>query len=451
MCMSARSVVVPALFILVGMYSTALAETTTAESASESNLVTAKMWLDQDQIPSGATVRVWLSIENNSSMFSLAQVALDEFDATGFDKPECWRGESRCRDTSNALDRLPDIAAGKRFVTWGLLRRNQDLQDGGKVVLTGSFHWTWTPKDGSPRRTSATVSSPPIELLSTAWYRTPQWAALRDVVAVTIPVWAAIIAWRFSAVLQRRTERQVVFSGMLEKVIRDAEHHLAPIYSSVGRFIGDLKEYSAQGPGANREEPLLFALLLIVKRRNALKNEIGGYYLKLQTAERVAAYATDAFSECLERHLGCRDELDRVTEAILPTMTFGAFQSRLELAAYSHGDEKRLFDDVAAIRAKLPAWLTRKHFAEEEVLALKALMMLLDAEIDRAFSHWYERPPQLDRATLEALRATCEKTVERLEKADDACASCFRQLLESLDHYRAEVLGLSEVRTEEMR
>jgi hypothetical protein len=466
MSKSARGLVVAAVLILLGVYSTAVAQTTaSAENTVESNLVTAKIWLDQDQIPSGATVRVWLSIENNSSTFSLSEVALDEFDTPGFDKLECWRGISTCGDKRDPADHLPGLAAGARFVTSRHLLRNQDLPDGGKVVLTGSLSWTWMSTDsaptkspagkspGPPQRTSATVSSTPIELLSTAWYKSTQWAALRDLVAVTVPIWAAIIAWGFSAVLQRRTERQVVFSGMLDKVIRDAEHHLTPIYSAVGRFIGDLEDYrrlKANDKPAG-EEQLLFGLLLIVKRRNDLKNEIGAYYLKLQAAESVAASATDAFSDCLERHLGCRGELDRVTEAIGPTITFGGFQSRLEVGAYPYGAEKRLFDDVAAIRAKLPAWLARDHFAEEELLALKALKMLLNGEIDRAFAHWYERPPRVDRATLEAVRATCEKTVARLEKENDPSASCFRGLLQSLEEYRTEVLGLSEVRAEEMR
>src|SRR5262245_2342327 len=110
---ASNALAVAFLVVACGVCSIAVAQTTTsAANAGESNLVAVKIWLDQDQIPSRATVRVWLAVENNSPMFNLSDVVVDEFDTTGFDKPECWRGAHQCRDTDNAFDSLPDIPAG---------------------------------------------------------------------------------------------------------------------------------------------------------------------------------------------------------------------------------------------------------------------------------------------------------------------------------------------------
>ena len=436
-----------------------------AGAAGEAGHVVARAWLDEDQIPSAATVRLWISIDNNSAA-DINGVGFDEFQTPGLSRGECWSGHTpACRNgAERPLDALPAIPTGSHLVTWAMLKRDDSLPDGAKVVVTGLFHWTPAaptsqrkPAAGPPKVMAAAVASNPIELLPTVWYKAPWLASVRDFAKdLLIPFAVLLGSLLFSFMLQKRAERQVILTEMLEKVTKDAERHLLPTSSAASRLIDDVQEFHRElGKAVNaadrlrvwteHQQKLLFALIAFVKQTRYLKNTIGGFYLKLQSAEQVAARGISAFSDCHERRLGAREELDRVVTAVLPSVTYGSFQKRIDEGAKPGASEpeKAILKDIHAVEAKLQAWVTRAEFADQEILALQLMTSILDVEVDRAFQRWYDRAPHVNRAMLRLSRRRCRVAWETLEQNGDPSYSEFEALFVAVSDYRRDTAGLA--------
>ena len=179
-------VMVLALFVLTWRSDATILHAQTlkgASSASEIGAVVAKAWMDEDQISSDVTVRLWISIDNTSNA-DIEGVVFDEFQTPGFVRAGCWIGETpACRNGSKQpLDVLPTIEKGNHVVTWALLKRDGSLPDGGKVVVTGLFQWKAKanpsqkkPAVDSSQLMTAAVSSNSIELLPTSGTRRLGW------------------------------------------------------------------------------------------------------------------------------------------------------------------------------------------------------------------------------------------------------------------------------------
>jgi hypothetical protein len=443
----------------------AASQSTDGAAAGTSSLV-AKAWLDEDSISGETPVRLWVSFDNQSA-FIVEGLTFDAFHTPGLIKDLCWSVSTPAciAGTSGPRPTLPSIAPGDRLVMWALVEGYPGRSSTAKVVLTGTYQWRFTPVP--PRASSpggkvapapsqlpialrATVTTSAIELRPDTWF-TSSWAtAARDFGKdLLIPIAVLIGSLLFPLMLQRRTERQVIWTQMIGKVTKDAEVHFLQTSACAERLQRKIVVYRTERAGAadaaaadavwhKHSKEILFELLLFLRRLQLIRSKIGGYYLQLESAEQVAAVAVAAFAECRDVRLGCKAQLERAAAQLQPSTTLGEFEAK---AISPRPEDEEFVADVTHVLGRLRGWVEETTFDDQELLAVRLFYETLDIELNRPFHGWYGAAPHINRTLVWKRQAACVaavgpiKTRMLAETKNDVLSPWFELLGERTKHY----------------
>ena len=223
--------------------------------------------LDADQVPDAGTVRVWVVIENQG-VNPIDSVSFDALQLHGFQPVAgCWSGNTpACAPGSNSPDPQHSVAASSQLVRWAEFRRVQ--RDNGKSILFGAVHWN-IPAEG--RTGQATIAAPPLQLVSTTRpLSTPELLAFITLIGTAVTVVVQLI-------IQRRTEKQALFTTLLPKNLKNSESYYLPLQSSIDRIVALALTNSA--------DELTFNWLMLSRRMRLLNQKAGGFYFKSYLGE----------------------------------------------------------------------------------------------------------------------------------------------------------------------
>jgi hypothetical protein len=354
-------------------------------------VVTARAWFEIEPIRDEPMVRVWISIDN-SRKNSVEGVTFTALEVPGFERTgDCWIGSTpSCAPGATVPAALSSIAPGDRLLTWGALKRVR--AEAGKVLLTGSFNWaepSSSAASGAPATRTSSLAGGPVELTAISWRGQPfglynEWAK-----ELILPLGLALAAWILQAFQQRRTERQAVWTQMLEKSAEDAEHYYMPAATGVSMFRREVLRFIKNEPTAN-DDAAIFYLLLVNRRMRELAKKIGGYYFKVRSAEALAQVTWRAFVE--REHVALpKESLDRAVGYIDPHMLFGEYKKKLTA-------RPALGAETALIKPELQKWIAGGMKVELTLLDL--FLYVLNLEMNRPFERWYGTRERASASTL---------------------------------------------------
>lgn len=103
----------------------------------------------------------------------------------------------------------------------------------------------------------------------------------------------------------------------------------------------------------------------------------------------------------------------------------------------------KVIQDLASDGHVISAMLLNQHIAtiEQERYALKARVSLMESVVDEANRiPWKDQTPAMDEA-LKALAAELQSEIVQLRNDADPCTEFVRQLDESLDRFKTEIVA----------
>jgi hypothetical protein len=404
--------------------------------ASAMSAVTAKVWVDKDQIPKDSVVRLWVMIENGLP-YEIENIAFDEFETPGFKPRDCWVGHTpSCqKDNSTALKNLPRVVSHDRLILWSTMTRLNQPADGGKVLLTGTFHWTEIKPVGRSQRafigpleqtiTNASISSGAIELLPTTWYKTSLGVFLKDFIMPSlIGVGGLVGGWVLYRYQQDRTERQAIWTQMLEKVTHDTEHHYLPIASAAGEFIDNVNGINNGNPAIPGERAL-FAMLWFDSNVRQFFRKKGGWYFKVRDAEEVVEATWELYKKSQRRAIP-RDVIDEAVGLIRPDAIYTNCKTKVT-AIYSAAAQP---DPSKTVGELFSAWIKSDDFKADIPLSFEILRNVMTIEINRPFEKWYDTPQTVN---VQSHKAYIKRLGEREARLKNEKTSATQDALPALE------------------
>lgn len=368
-----------------------------------------RAWLDADQIPDDGTVKVWIVIDNQSAQ-PLADVHFEALRLHGFEQvPGCWRDDTpACPPGSSDSDAQDSIARSAQLVRWAEFKRVQ--KDNGRSSLFGSLRG----RNGDTNETfQATVTAPAVQLVSSTRQLSTAW--LLAVVGLFGTLITAAVQW----FMQRRAERQALFTTLLPKNLKNSESHYLPIQSSANTIVA-----ISETPTVKTDQ-LTFYCLQLSRRMRQMQQKAGGFYFKSYAGEELASSAWDNY-KTQESNQGSAS-----VHPISATLMFKLVGQLEPTSNFSDFREKRTSDptfasESATLESGLGQWLTTESwtFARE---CLKVLVPVLGVEINRPHEKWYvdDYAKQKARDNLN----DCIASLERLTFGGDQAAIAVRQKL----------------------
>jgi hypothetical protein len=390
-------------------------------------LVSARTWVDTKVVSAGTPARLWVTIENTTA--SPVIVRFDDFSMPGLSRGRCWSSDGKgpaCEAGSGTAAVSPHTVAAQNSLTlWSEITRNPDeLGDGGSVVLTGSFRWSADPATPG---TSLTVATAPVELSSTMWSKTPRAVTLREWLApIVVAVFGPVVAFLTYRYQQHRTERQAIWTQMMEKVTHDAEKHLLPVSAAAFSFVKAAKSWRKTRSHTDQSD-LLFRLIMLNYRVAHMADTIGGFYFRLQSAEYLAGACWHAFKERQRIVLDRQEPLERTFLSLTLQMTGGALAAK-RTDTWIGGTQ--FSADVKAVESGLAAFVDRQEFDLYEIPVLELFQQVIDVEVNRAFSKWYGHEPPVDRMELWRLHELLEAQPQDIRDTD-----AHKGLMQQFDAY----------------
>jgi hypothetical protein len=397
--------------------------------------VAARAWVDAPAVRDGVTAKLWVVIDNRSD--SPVTIRFNAFSTPGFTRgPRCWSvagvAPACVAGSDRPLTTDATVAAHDSVTLWAdITRTASEIDDGGSAILTGTFRWT---RQDAAASTNVTLATPPVDLASTLWLKRPGWVAFRDIfVPLLLSTLGGLLAFWTYRYQQSRTERQAIWTEMMEKVTRDAEQHLMPVSSAAASLVSAATRWRK-----SRSDPdcrdLLHRLVMLNRRLNYMADTIGAFYFRLLSAETLASASWHAFKERQRVVLKQQDALDRILTFIGPTTTGGAFGTKRETEWKGSTGFKA---DVGAVESSLAAFVGREAFAKYEVQLLELFQRVIDVEVNRAFSKWYGEEPLVNRRELKQFRTAFNAQPAGVTRTDE-----HQNLLKALNWYLDETAPL---------
>jgi len=265
------------------------------------------------------------------------------------------------------------------------------------------------------------------------------WAAIvgfyKD---LAIPILLVVLAYIFKQWEDARerdrqateSERQQLlqtWNKMLPVSHSDATKYYMPLAAAIKESYKFFKKCleaikpAAQSLPAN--SPLvkqsLYYFLLTMRRFRSMSSERGGLYFKDRTGERISSLCV---SEMFRLYLRTVPDLLRHTSVVLshikPFEIYGEFIPVLESSLAATAPRTPLQESLLEVHKEFHIWISTSEFGEIVPL-LKALLTVLEFEMNRPYEFWYPKA-QKERLNLEDdVKKILEGLAERAKVDDD--------------------------------
>jgi hypothetical protein len=373
---------------------TSTAKPASASPPASTDTVAGRAWVAAEG-SEGAT-RLWAAIENRQNE-PISDVSFVDFDAPGFVRVgRCWdpavqRSWPSCHAGATIRDTGPwTIAPHSTAVWWADVMR--ESPDAGHFVVGGVFEWTDTTGRHRGQLQTAALD---LASIRRPLGIPPAWLDFTK--DLFLPVTLLVLGFIWQRLQQRRTDRQAVWSTMLEKSHANAERYYMPIDSAIMTFassVDEVKKLATTGsltPDAFDEATLW--LLLLVKRNRIFLKKIGGYYFKNRIGESIAADCWELIFLRTLKPLMTRVLLDSAVEDLEPFSTQADLRALCtKSAAYNTNYQN--------VRSKLMQWagfdsvsgtLNYQGSAlEVDMHILDLWSIVLEVEMNRPEKLWYD-------------------------------------------------------------
>jgi hypothetical protein len=427
-------------------------------------------WVDEGEVSSDTTLRLWILLENRTDN-ELKDIHFLTFITPGFDKKgKCWQGGTpACRPQPGGgrplLSWPKSLKKGESAVVYALLQpKSWYGYHGASGVLT------WKDPTGLARERA--VSLPAVRISSELGRVFATLGRSLDLAKdLALPVVLLVLA----GFLQRRDRNREhtqeerdkmqallreTWALMLPKVSTYAEQHYMPIESSIATFRDALK----MDDPAEGHLQALFNLLLFLRNMQYLADETGGLFFRNLQGEELAGKLWFLFRErawaALERKDYARamtvlsakenyaDFLDKLEgraplsdkSDATPSLLRG-FPHLIDMDIEGSSPRQEKLDAVRVLLQRLSKkftdWKNAEAFSEDSAL-LNLFDYILSYEMNRPFVIWYEEPANLNasdfrkeldhlgpsladlKQKLQAYLSRYEKEKEQREKLENA-------------------------------
>ncbi len=374
-----------------------------AAVCAESTLagITASGGVSNRTTDSGDHLGFWITIENHSKD-SVSPVQLvrtpEDYDLEQictFDSSQakhCFDGKT----PNNMQHTLATILGpGQTLAVAGELRAKN-----AHATKTLTAVISWQGPSPTLANSSLVVSLGDNEV-QTFWYKASVWL-FELFKSLAIPAVLAFLAWRLNDVAKRREEKREKAEKKRED-IRHEHERLQTLRSETWKLLLPIshnyaaKYYLPVSSSAERavqaferanHKLAFFHFLMVLRRMSATTDEIGGFYFKDLSGERLAAKSIKSFRQ---EFLG--DETDPFSLAmrasanlLRPHDTYERFEQKFPsspIGAFSNASLQQAWDLFSEVC--LDAQRMKKA-----MLHLTALYTVLDYESNRPYEYWYD-------------------------------------------------------------